>query len=333
MLKLHSCTAESLPQATLTGSTLPEGVVWIDMMDATAAEITAVEHATGLHVPTLAELSEIETSSRLRTQDGVLYLSAPIVYRQAPASDGSVPLTTSVGFVLCERLLITVRFARLTAFTTFAEQSAALIPSPPNSAAIFVGLIDAIIDRIADVLEGVGADLDQISRRVFRPDSVEAPSRRPAKEDADLREILRRIGRNGDLTSKIRDSLLGIGRIVPYTASVGKGWIRPELMPRLEVQRQDITSLNDYDAHLTNKVQLLLDATLGLINIEQNNIIKVLTVVSVVGVPPTFFASLYGMNFHNMPELNWTYGYPYGLALIALSAIGPLIWFKLRGWL
>jgi magnesium transporter len=97
--------------------------------------------------------------------------------------------------------------------------------------------------------------------------------------------------------------------------------------------RQDVASLSDYDAHLVNKVQLLLDATLGLINIEQNNIIKVLTVVSVVGVPPTLVASMYGMNFKHMPELDWAWGYPYGLALIVISAVGPLLWFKLRGWL
>ena len=105
-----------------------------------------------------------------------------------------------------------------------------------------------------------------------------------------------------------------------------------ELKPRLETLRQDVASLNDYDAHLLNKVQLLLDATLGLINIDQNNIIKVLTIVSVVGVPPTLVASMYGMNFEHMPELHWAWGYPYGLALIALSAILPLLWFKWRGW-
>ena len=155
----------------------------------------------------------------------------------------------------------------------------------------------------------------------------------PAREDANLRVILRRIGRCGDLASRIRDSLLGVGRIVPYVLGQCTGWLPGELHSRLETQRADIASLNDYDAHLTNKVQLLLDATLGLINIEQSNIIKVLTVVSVVGVPPTLVASMYGMNFHNMPELDWAWGYPWGLSLILISAVGPLIWFKVRGWL
>lgn len=331
MLTLHSCSSAcaNIP-GLLDARVMPPGIVWIDLLDATQAEIAAVERITRLHLPTLAELSEIETSSRLRTKDGVLYLSAPLVYRSLPINQQSVPYTTPVGFVLSRELLVTVRFAPLVAFTNFAGDAASADTAHPSSAGAFLGLIDAIVDRLADVLESVGADLDQISQRVFRTDPSVG---KPAREDADLREILRRIGRNGDLTSKIRDSLLGISRIVPYTAAVGAAWIAPELLPRLEVQRQDIVSLSDYDMHLTNKVQLLLDATLGLINIEQNNIIKVLTVVSVVGVPPTFFASLYGMNFHNMPELSWTYGYQYGLALILLSAIGPLVWFKVRGWL
>ena len=114
---------------------------------------------------------------------------------------------------------------------------------------------------------------------------------------------------------------------------MAKDWVPAELKQRIKTQRSDIASLNDYEMHLTNKVQLLLDATLGLINIEQNNIIKVLTIVSVVGVPPTLVASMYGMNFKGMPELDWAWGYPYALTLILVSAVGPLLWFKKRGWL
>jgi magnesium transporter len=151
-------------------------------------------------------------------------------------------------------------------------------------------------------------------------------------ESLSLRVLLRRVGRNGDLVSKIRDSLLGIARIIPFVLSLAVEWLPADVKPRLETVRQDVTSLNDYDAHLANKVQLLLDATLGMINIEQNNIIKVLAVVSVVGIPPTLVASMYGMNFRHMPELEWAWGYPYGLVVIAASAIVPLLWFKWRRW-
>jgi magnesium transporter len=331
MLTAHTCTADKgSVMADLSASRLPKDVVWIDLLSADPAEVAFVERATGLHVPTMVELSEIESSSRLRSLKDALYLSTPLVYR----TDTGDPLTTSVGFILRSDLLITVRFDELKAFSTFAESAAKVGAVHHSSAGAFVGLVEAIIDRMADALESVGRDLDAVSKRIFRDNSFEPKKRRrPAREDADLRGVLRGVGRAGDLTSKIRDTLLGFGRIVPYVLTTATAWLPPEVKPRLETVRQDIISLSDYDAHLTNNVQLLLDATLGLINTEQNNIIKVLTIVSVVGVPPTLVASMYGMNFHDMPELAWSWGYPYGLALIALSAIAPLAWFKIRGWL
>ena len=331
MLSAHTCIAgNSATISDLSAPALPADVVWIDVYNGDAAEVAFVERATGLHIPTLTELSEIESSSRLRVDKGALYLSTPLVYR----TEFEGPLTTSVGFVLRRDLLITIRFADLTVFSTFVESAAKPGAVHHSSTGAFAGLLGAIIDRVADGLEGIGAELDAVSKRIFRNGATRtAVHLRPAREDADLREILRKVGRAGDLTSKIRDSLLGFGRMVPYVVSLGTDWLPPEVKPHLETLRLDIVSLNDYDTHLTNIVQLLLDATLGLINIEQNNIIKVLTIVSVVGVPPTLVASMYGMNFRHMPELDWAWGYPYGLILIALSAILPLLWFKLRGWL
>lgn len=331
MLDLHCCISHgwitARPDDLATGD-LPPGVIWIDLLGDDPAEKAFVERTTGLSLPTLEELSEIESSSRLSTEGGALYLNTPIVYK----TDSGEPLATPVGFVLTRELLVTVRFKPLTAFTTFKERVAKPELVHPTSAGAFVGLAEALVDRMADVLERVGGELDTVSHRVFR--AAPAKKKRFAKpEDGDLQETLRAVGRAGDLASKIRDSLLGIGRIAPYVSALAVDWLPVELKPRLETLTRDIASLNDYDAYLTNKVQFLLDATLGLINIEQNNIIKVLTVVSVVGVPPTFFASMYGMNFKNMPELNWEYGYVYALTLIVVSAIGPYLWFKLRGWL
>jgi magnesium transporter len=308
---------------------VPREIVWIDLLQPDADEIKFVEGATGLAVPSLAELSEIESSSRLRTEDGALYLSAPLIYR----AQSDQPISTPVGFILTRERLITVRFAELPSFAASTQQKVPAGSAPLTSAGIFSGLIEAIVDRVADALERSASELDTLSHRLFRAGPAAALSRRPpARESADLRIILRRVGHHGDLASKIRDTLLGIGRIVPFVAGAAAEWLPADVKPRLETLRQDVASLNDYDTHLVNKVQLLLDATLGLINIEQNNIIKVLTIVSVVGVPPTLVASMYGMNFKHMPELDWAWGYPYGLALIAASAVLPLLWFKWRGW-
>ena len=327
MITVHTRTAgKSATIGDLSASRLPADAIWIDLFDGSGAEITFLERATGIHIPTLLEVSEIESSSRLRVHQDAIYLSTPLVFH----ADPDEPFTTSVGFVLRRDLLITIRFADIKAFGAFAESMAKAAAAPSSAAGAFVGLLEAIIDRMADGLESVGAELDAVSKRIFRD---KAPQRPPAREDADLRATLRKVGHVGDLASKIRDSLLGLGRIVPYVTTHGADWLPPDARLTLDTVRQDILSLTEYDAQLTNNVQLLLDATLGLINVEQNNIIKVLTIVSVVGVPPTLVASMYGMNFRHMPELDWAWGYPYGLALIAVSAIAPLAWFKLRGWL
>jgi magnesium transporter len=330
MLALYSNRGvRSEPPADLAGAALPPEIVWIDVLNPAAGESGFIERTTGLAVPSLAELSEIESSSRLRAVDGALYLSAPLIYSAEPDQ----PIATPVGFVLTRDQLITVRFAELPSFAALGKQTAPHNGAPLASAGVFSRLMEAIVDRLADALERSAGELDTLSHRLFRAGPAAPLSRlRSAGESADLRAILRRVGHHGDLASKIRDSLLGIGRIVPFVASTAAEWLPADVKPRLETLRQDIASLNDYDAHLVNKVQLLLDATLGLINIEQNNIIKVLTIVSVVGVPPTLVASMYGMNFKHMPELDWAWGYPYGLALIAASAILPLLWFKWRGW-
>ena len=306
--------------------------IWYDLLDPTADEISTVEAATGLTVPRRDALVEIETSSRLRLVADVLYLSTPMVWRgPAPATTAATPVSSPLGFVLAPKTLITIRFAPLGAFATYAD---AFATAPAgDAAAAFVGLAEAIVGRIADVLENVGHELDTISSRIFSNQVREVVKvRRPNREDADLRAILRRIGRSGDLASKLRDSLLGIGRIAPYVLTMRNDALPVDLRRRLDALRQDIAALADYDAHLTNKVQLLMDATLGLIGVEQNNIVKVLTVVSIAGIPPTLIAGIYGMNFKNIPEYDWSYGYYYGLAMIVLSTILPLIWLKWRGW-
>jgi magnesium transporter len=330
MLALYDSRGLSVePPRDLANSQLPANVVWIDLMTPNSSEIGFVEKATELAVPKIEELREIESSSRLRAEKDALYMSAPLIYR----ADSDEPVSTPVGFVLTADRLITVRFAELSAFSALAKRKPAAETPSLTSGAVFSDLIEAIVDRLADVLERIASELDALSHHLFRTSpTVPLRERRTAVESASLRVLLRRVGHNGDLVSKIRDSLLGIGRIVPYVLSLAGEWLPADVKPRLETVRQDVASLNDYDAHLANKVQLLLDATLGMINIEQNNIIKVLAIVSVVGVPPTLVASMYGMNFKHMPELDWAWGYLYGLAVIVVSAILPLLWFKWRGW-
>ncbi len=191
--------------------------------------------------------------------------------------------------------------------------------------------MESIIDHVADVLERVGTNLDDISWRIFS-DSAARTAQQPRKEGSYLRNVLREVGRAGDLTAKISDSLLGMGRMIPYVGTNAASYLTPDGKARLDSLSRDVTSLNDYETHLTDKIQLLVDATLGFTNVEQNNVFRVLTVFSIIGIPPTFLASMWGMNFKTIPEYDWAWGYPYALAVIALSALIPAVWFKWRGW-
>jgi len=284
-----------------------------------------VEARTKVRIPTIEALSEIESSSRTAVDHEIVYLSIPAV-AQGDTADAYLSPT---GFILTKTVLITVRFASLSTFDAVTEQ-VRQDKTLRSAAAVFTALLEATVDRGADVLERLGAELGKVSKSVFRGD----PSRpkHTMRSNNALRRALTAVGTTGDRLALARDALLGVGRIAPFVLSLRKDWLIPELEARLEAVNKDILSLNDYESHLSGKVQFLLDAILGFISIQQNDLFKVLTIVSVVGIPPTLVAGIYGMNFKYMPELNWIGGYPFGLAVIALSALIPLAWFKWRGW-
>jgi magnesium transporter len=323
---LRAMSGQMPPQeidATAVDQALAENAVWLDMETPTEAERAEVERATGLRLPTQAEVSEVEASSRLVQAGEVLTLSTPIVALSGSEGLVSVPL----GFVLSPDRLVTLRYAPSIVFAHFAEHwrrddtCGGLRP--------FLGLLEAMVDKMADRLEQEGSALEKMTRDVFGPDMARG---NPRARDQFLRTTLTNVGRSGERISHIRDGMLGSLRIVRFVRQAAASWTPEPEARRLNTLEQDVLSLNDYESQLMGKVQFLLDATLGFINIEQNNSVKILTVVSLVGIPPTLVAGIYGMNFKIMPELNWTYGYPYGLAVIALSAVVPWLWFRWRGW-
>jgi magnesium transporter len=233
-----------------------------------------------------------------------------------------------LGFILSPQVLVTVRYSDVHAF---AQVEARINKGlDVGSTTVFATLIDGMVDFAADRLEKLSSDLAAVSATAFCPKGSSGPGDKPVARA--LRESLNAVGSAGDHLSRIRESLLGLQRIIGFVLKMAGDWLLPEQKTRLVTAQQDLTSLVDFEAHLSGKTQFLLDAILGFINTEQNDIFKVLTIVSVVGIPPTLIASMYGMNFHNMPELGWRWGYPYGLALIALSTLLPILWFKRRGW-
>jgi magnesium transporter len=297
---------------------------WVDLLDPTSDEIAGVAAESGVQVPSRQSLQEIETSSRLRADGQVLYVSMPLAIQDEAAGFVPVPL----GFILSPQVLVTVRYSEVHAF---AQVEARINKGlDVGSTTVFATLIDCMVDVAADRLEKLSSDLAAVSATAFCPKGSSGPGdKRIARA---LRESLNAVGSAGDHLSRIRESLLGLQRIIGFVLKMAGDWLLQEQKTRLVTAQQDLTSLVDFEAHLSGKTQFLLDAILGFINTEQNDIFKVLTIVSVVGIPPTLIASMYGMNFHNMPELGWRWGYPYGLALIALSTLLPILWFKRRGW-
>jgi magnesium transporter len=302
------------------------GPVWIDLLDPTAPEIAQAEAIVGVPLPSRGSLSEIEMSSRLRRRDDVLVMSTPTATR----GEGPGMAMTPIGFVLSAERLVTIRYARLDAFDALADRLANRDTPPARALEVFADLFDEIVDRIADGLEHLAENLAQLSVATFHND--DRPGHAAARANRKMRVELRQVGRIGDRLSQIRDALLGLTRILAFTDQFGCGDGDAAMKARLASLRQDVDSLSDYDEHLASKVQFILDALVGLIGIAQNDIFKVLTIVSIAGIPPTLIAGIYGMNFKNMPEYNWSFGYAYGLTVIALSTILPLIWFKVKGW-
>lgn len=329
MLTFYGAATKGPIAVDLEAGTLPDAVAWIDAFEPSEHERAFLAQALGTAIPTRDMLVEIESSSRLSTADGALLISLTATVRDG---DG-YPGTTPVGFVVTPARVATLRFARLPSFENLAREVCAKGDVSPGGMGATVTILEMIVDQIADLLERIGGELDAVSRDIFLNATLTGDSKhRPRRSGDALHELLRSIGRHADLVSKVSESLLGLSRVPTFAITKGAEMTTPELKTRLETIAADTKSLHEFQEHLAGKTQFLLDALLGLANIEQNNVFRVLTVVSVVGIPPTFVASMYGMNFKNMPELDWAYGYPYGLTLIALSALIPAIWFKLRGW-
>jgi magnesium transporter len=318
------------PPSPKTPSEPHAGAIWYDLVGADEAETQEVEGQTGFDLPNRAELSQIEPSSRLSFEDGVLRLAAPVIARP----DTGHPRLSHLGLILTPKLLISVRYEPSRAFDAVAA-SVGPKCAHISSVEVFVALMEGFVQGQADLLEAARAELDEISHRVFRqtPQGPAADQRRARVTNRMMRERLQALGRVGERTSIIRDSLLGMDRAVGFGMEAAKAWFDADATRRLKSVREDLGSLGQFEEHLLGKVQFLLDAILGFISIEQNDIFKVLTIASVVGIFPTLVAGWYGMNFQNMPELHWALGYQFGISMIVISTILPLLWFKWRGWM
>ena len=325
MLSVYVPRGTSLERVQLShGTPVPDSAVWFDLVTPTLTEDKLVERHLGIAVPTREEMQEIEVTSRLYVENGARYMTATLMCQ----SDTETPKTTPVTFILSGHRLITVRYDEPRPFMIVGNKLSRVCVPTVNGESVLMDLLDAVIDRAADILERIGSEVDQLSHNIFEPeDSREDHSR-------SYNEILKVIGRKGDLTSKVRESLVSVGRLVLYLANEADTmkW-QKEMRTQLKSMQRDVQSLSDHATYLSSKITFLLDALLGVVTLEQNNVIKIFSIAAVVLLPPTLVATVYGMNFKHMPELDWWYGYPLALCLMVISAVVPYFIFKWKKWL
>ncbi len=305
----------------------PTAATWFDLLNPAPGEDRLVERCLGVSVPTMEEMQEIEPSARLYTENAAEFMTLTAV----TALDTEDPVKTPITFILKGNSLVTVRYADPKPFAIFTARVQKPGGQPlATGEMLMLGLLETMVDRLADVLERAGDEIDAISRGVFRTKPAKAD-----KKTANLQSVIEQIGRRGDLLTLARESLVSMTRLISYHQALESSNHKPskDARQKTKVLQRDVASLSDHATFLANKINFLLDATLGLINLEQNQIIKIFSVAAVVFLPPTLVASIYGMNFKFQPELEWTFGYPMALGLMIASAALPYLFFKRKGWL
>jgi magnesium transporter len=303
---------------------IPPDAIWIDLVEPTREEDHLVEAHLGISIPTRQEMADIEPSEILYRENNARYMTARVICHV----ETELPKLVDVTFILTERALVTVRYDEPRSFSMFATRAVKPGGCGHRPQAVLDGLIETIIDRAAEVLASVGTDIDKLSRTVFETE------RSGTRRAAGFRGALRALGRKGDVISKVRESMVSIERMLLFlSASLPRPRGGPNFQGEWRTAIRDVQSLEEHATFLSNKVQFLLDATLGLVTIEQNDIIKLFSVVAVVFMPPTLIASIYGMNFEHMPELRWLLGYPMALVMMVVAAVAPYLFFRWKRWL
>ena len=305
---------------------IPDGATWIDLDEPTPEEEALVERCIHLNVPTQIEMAEIEPSSRLYERNGSLYMTVSVLF----GVDHGHPTTTPIGFVLSDNRLVTIRYATPKPVRAFIDHVQREPELARDASTVLIRMLDAIIDRLADELEHLSGEIERISSQIFHREMDDR--RIPA---ARLTALLTRIGRAQTLLTKIRYSAVSTIRMLSFLTGSSRLHedSQKEMRHHLTSLSTDATSLSEHASFLSDNLTFLLDASLGLISIEQNAAMKLFSWAALVFLPPTLIAGIFGMNFHHMPELGWVYGYPASLLLILASAVLPIWYLKRRGWI
>jgi len=306
------------------GDALPEGLFWIDMVSPTHDEHLAIEKLLSIEIPSKTEVWKNNVLNRLYVEEDIAYMTASLISK----SESPYPQTSAVTFILGKNFFLTVHDISPTSFKNFSLRLLRPHEKFLTSAHLLTGLFEEIINRVAFNSELVVSSLDEVSHDVF---GVNVLDKRVKKSGQFLKAAIKKLGGAADLNSQINESLHSISRLLIFLKQFASS--EPTTAVAIDLLISDTAALKTQCAFLSDKITFLLDATLGLINVEQNVIIKIFSVVAVFFLPPTMVSSIYGMNFRHMPELDWVAGYPMALGIMALCAVIPYIYFRKKGWL
>lgn len=323
MLRIYTRTEDKLvPFESGHTGVVP---IWLDLISPSDEDVKEVERLLSIHVPSRSEMEEIELSARLYAEDNAIFMTMTALAHL----DTETPIKTPITFILKNNSLVTVRYAEPKPFIAYTNRAQRPKGNPHVSGEeIMLGLIEAMTDRTADALERIGNETDTLSREVFNKTTAKAD-----KKTRSLGKVISQIGQTAELLTMIQESLVSKSRLVAYYSAIEDTSDDKESRYLVRLIQRDAISLSEHARALSARLDFLLNATLGMINLEQNQIIKIFSVASVVFLPPTLVASIYGMNFEHMPELNWLLGYPWAIGLMMLSALLPFLYFKRKGWL
>ncbi len=305
------------PAADAAAWVVPPDAVWIDLVEPSREEEVAVEKALGLAVPTREEMAELEASSRVYRENGATYATADLISR----GDEDIPGVEPVTFVLTDGPLVTIRYFDPKPFALMTEKLEREPERCPTGTDLFLHLMETVVDRASDILSRNVGRVEGIAGHVFS-----------GGKTVGFEKLITKLGQAQIANARIEQSLAGLTRIFAFVG-VDDRMRQPEAHAHLRSLSRDAESLSAHNHAVAASINFQLSAALGLINIEQSSIIKIFSVAAVAFLPPTLIASIYGMNFHSMPELSQPWGYPVAVGAMVVSALLPLAWFKKKGWL
>jgi len=321
---LHKTDGHMSMMNFVAGDAVPEGALWLDIMSPTIEEERSIESQLGIAIPSKEEVWKNEVLNRFYTEDGAVYMTAAIINK----ADSPYPQTSAVTFILTPKCLVTIRYINPTSFHNFADRMLRKPKSFTTGPEVLEGLLEEIITRVAHNSEVVVQILDALSHDIFGVGTFENNRKNPSQI---MQAVLRRLGTCNDLNSKINESLHSLHRLLIYFREApGTG---KDITQSIRTLYNDVQSLTKQTDFLADKISFQMDATLGMINVEQNLIIKIFSIAAVFFLPPTLVSGIYGMNFQIMPELGWNYGYPMAIGFMCMCALVPYLYFRKKGWL